>query len=230
MSLDSKLQELKKAICVMQKDGQGHGYKYVSEESILLLLNEKMIELGLKLTPSFISNTLQSEVVNYTNAKGQPKTDVLVRSEMNFTWKDLETGETEVIPWVMIGQQADASQSLGSGLTYTNRYFLLKYFNIATSNDDPDKLRSEMEAAIERNKLSASQTKIKKLFEEAIQKLKESLRQFSRKYAGIKEGADLEEEAYFNSHKVAQMQAYEAGFKAALITLGGFIDETDKNL
>ena len=60
--------------------------------------------------------------------------------------------------------------------------------------------------------------------------VKESLQTASRKYAGIKEDADLEEEAYFNPHKVAQMQAYEAGFKAALIALGGFIDETVKNL
>ena len=62
------------------------------------------------------------------------------------------------------------------------------------------------------------------------QKLKESLRQFSRKYAGIKEDTDLEEEAYFNPHKVAQMQAYEAGFKAALIAVGGFIDTSVKEL
>lgn len=60
--------------------------------------------------------------------------------------------------------------------------------------------------------------------------IKESLRTASRKYAGVKEDADLEEEAYFNPHKVAQMQAYEAGFKAALITIKGFIDETIKNL
>ena len=62
------------------------------------------------------------------------------------------------------------------------------------------------------------------------QNLKESLRKASRKYAGVKEDADLEEEVYFNPHKVAQMQAYEAGFKAALIILKGFIDETIKNL
>lgn len=60
--------------------------------------------------------------------------------------------------------------------------------------------------------------------------VKESLRAASRKYAGIKEDADLEEEVYFNSHKVAQMQAYEAGFKAALIALGGFIDHSIKEL
>lgn len=170
MTLDQKLMELKKIVSIMQKDSEGHGYNYVSEESILLALNAKMIELGLKLTPKFKAGTLYSEVVNYQNAKGQPKTDVLVRSEIQFIWKDIETGETEVIDWALLGQQADGSQALGSGLTYANRYFLLKYFNVATSNDDPDKIRSDIAAEEERKKISAVQTKIKKAFEKAIQK------------------------------------------------------------
>ena len=170
MSLDNKILELKKEICVMQKDAKGHGYDYVSEESILLAINEKMIEMGLRLTPRFVSGTLFSEVLNYKNAKGQDKTDVLVRSEMVYEWKDIETGEVELVPWGLIGQQSDASQAMGSGLTYSNRYFLLKYFNVATSNDDPDKIRSEQEAAEERKRISATQTKIKKLFNELLTK------------------------------------------------------------
>lgn len=168
--LDHKLLELKKLVSIMQKDSEGHGYTYVSEESILLAINDKMIELGLKLTPKFKPGTLYSEVINYQNAKGQPKTDVLVRSEMQFVWKDIETGEEEIIDWGLLGQQADGSQALGSGLTYANRYFLLKYFNVATSNDDPDKIRSEIAAEEERKKLSALQTKIKKAFNEMVQK------------------------------------------------------------
>ena len=170
MNLDKKLMELKKLVSIMQKDSEGHGYTYVSEESILLAINDKMIELGLKLTPKFKPNTLYSEVVNYENAKGQSKTDVLVRSEMQFIWKDIESGEIEIIDWGLVGQQADGSQALGSGLTYSNRYFLLKYFNVATSNDDPDKIRSEIEAELERKKLSAMQTKIKKTLDKLIQK------------------------------------------------------------
>ncbi len=168
MGLDAKLMELKKLVSIMQKDSEGHGYTYVSEESILLAINDKMIELGLKLTPKFTPGTLHSEVVNYQNAKGQPKTDVLVRSEMQYIWKDIETGDTEIIEWGLLGQQSDASQALGSGLTYANRYFLLKYFNIATSNDDPDKIRSEMAKEEERKKISATQTKCKKAFEQLI--------------------------------------------------------------
>lgn len=169
-SLDEKLMELKKLVSIMKKDSEGHGYNYVSEESILLALNDKMIELGIKLTPQFVPGTLYSEVVNYQNAKGQPKTDVLVRSELQFIWKDIKTGETEVVDWGLLGQQADGSQALGSGLTYANRYFLLKYFNVTTSNDDPDKIRSAIAAEEERKKISATQTKVKKAFEKAIQK------------------------------------------------------------
>ena len=170
LTLDEKLMELKKLVSIMQKDSQGHGYTYVSEESILLAINDKMIELGLKLTPRFKDGTLYSEVVNYQNAKGQPKTDVLVRSEIQFVWKDIYTKEEEVVDWALLGQQADGSQALGSGLTYANRYFLLKYFNVATSNDDPDKIRSEIAAEEERKRISAVQTKVKKAFEKAIQK------------------------------------------------------------
>lgn len=174
VNLDKKLMELKKLVSIMQKDSEGHGYNYVSEEKILLSLNDKMIELNLKLIPKLKSNTLFSEIVNYQNSKGQPKTDVVVRSEMDFVWKDIETGEIEVVDWGLIGQQADASQAFGSGLTYANRYFLLKYFNVATSNDDPDKIRSEIEKQEEIKKISAIQTKIKKTYENAIKKYQKS--------------------------------------------------------
>lgn len=169
-TLDEKLMELKKLVSIMKKDSEGHGFNYVSEESILLTINDKMIELGIKLTPKFVPGTLFSQVVNYQNAKGQPKTDVLVRSELQFIWKDIKTGETEVIDWGLLGQQADGSQALGSGLTYANRYFLLKYFNATTSNDDPDKIRSAIAAEEERKKISAIQTKIKKAYEKIVQK------------------------------------------------------------
>ena len=47
----------------------------------------------------------------------------------------------------MSGQQADASQAFGSGLTYCGRYFLLKFFNVATTNDDPDNWRTRQKEA-----------------------------------------------------------------------------------
>lgn len=169
MKLKEKLLELKKEVLILQKDKDGHGFKYVSEDTILLKLNDKMVEMKVTLTPKFKPNTLKTEIVNYQNSKGQPKTDILATSEMTYVWEDIESGEKEEVDWGMIGQQADGSQALGSGLTYSNRYFLLKYFNVATSESDPDKIRSDIAKEEERKKLSSLQTKIKKKYSELLQ-------------------------------------------------------------
>lgn len=170
LTLKQKLLELKKKVSIMQKNASGYGYKYVTEDSILLAINEDMIKMGVKLTPQIVPGTLYSEVVNYTDAKGKAKTDVFVKSEMQFIWEDVVTGEREIINWALAGQQSDGSQAFGSGLTYANRYFLLKYFNVATSDEDPDAIRSKMQAEEERKKLSAIQTKIKNAYSKLISK------------------------------------------------------------
>jgi len=169
-TLAEKLFEIKDEVSIMQKNSEGHGYTFVDEESILLKINAKMKDMKLRLIPNFIPGTTSVFPVTYENSKGQSKTDIVVHGEMTFTWQDLENGEKEINNWYMVGQQADGSQSLGSGLTYTNRYFLLKYFNIATSSDDPDKIRSAMEKEEEQKKLSSVQTKTKKMFDKMIKK------------------------------------------------------------
>ena len=56
---------------------------------------------------------------------------------MKFTWVDSETGETDVNMFGANGQN-DWEKGLGSALTYAERYFILKYFHIATDEDDID--------------------------------------------------------------------------------------------
>ena len=74
--------------------------------------------------------------------------EIIVSSDMTWTWVDNDDPESRiVVPWAMVGSQTDASQAFGSGLTYSSRYFLLKYFNIATSNDDPDSFRTKQKEA-----------------------------------------------------------------------------------
>ena len=69
---------------------------------------------------------------------------------MLYTWvNDDNPSERIEVPWVTVGQQEDASQSFGSGLTYTYRYFLLKFFGISTVEDDPDSWRSKQKEAAE---------------------------------------------------------------------------------
>ena len=56
---------------------------------------------------------------------------------MRFTWIDCETGEKDENLFGANGQN-EWEKGLGSALTYAERYFLLKYFHIATDEDDID--------------------------------------------------------------------------------------------
>jgi len=169
MKLYEKLLELRKEIDIMQKDTKGYNYTYVSEDSILLKIKDKMTDLKLLLKPIIVPNTITNRDLEYNDKKGFPQKDVIVQAEMIFRWYDIDTGDFDDTSWALIGQQSDSSQSFGSALTYAGRYFLLKYFNVATTNDDPDKIAKD-QAEKEKNEtikvINSYKKKIIKLFEE----------------------------------------------------------------
>ena len=162
MNIYQKLAKIRKQVDILQKDKSGYGYTYVSEEEILSKIKGWMDRYSLSLVPCIVPGT--QEVTPYTYKKTKVKkngdvyeevnNDIIVSSEMQWGWINNDNpDERVVIDWFMVGQQSDASQAFGSGLTYANRYFLLKFFNVATSDDDPDAFRSkqkEAEAAADR--------------------------------------------------------------------------------
>jgi hypothetical protein len=66
---------------------------------------------------------------------------------MRFTWIDCETGESDVNEFGANGQN-DWEKGLGSALTYAERYFLLKFFHIATDEDDIDNADRKTSAGV----------------------------------------------------------------------------------
>ena len=156
MNIYQKLAKIRKQVEVMKRDTKAYGYSYTREESILAKITVFMDRYNLSLVPGIAPGTTRVTPYSYKKTKTTSKGDiyeenvneVLVASDMTWTWVNNEDpSERIVIPWAMVGQQSDASQSFGSGLTYASRYFLLKYFNISTSNDDPDKFRSKQREA-----------------------------------------------------------------------------------
>lgn len=141
MNLKQKLIEIRKQVAYLQKDAKAYNYKYVKEDAILFAIKDKMDELGVLLEPHVRNHDLKE--FSYLTKSGNTVTESIVKGDMVFVWVDADSDETREINWALYGQKQDASQALGSGLTYCNRYFLLKYFQIATSEDDPDKLRSK---------------------------------------------------------------------------------------
>jgi hypothetical protein len=71
------------------------------------------------------------------NPGGKQQNEILTKVMMRFTWINCETGEKDENSFGANGQNG-WDKGVGSALTYAERYFILKYFHIATDQDDID--------------------------------------------------------------------------------------------
>lgn len=157
LNIYQKLAKIRKQVEVIQKNKSGFNYKYVTDDELLAKITAFMDKYGLSLIPSIVQGTMKHEQYHYLKTKFDKATkqsyeehnnEIIVSADMVFSWVNNENPEERIdVPWITIGQQADCSQAFGSGLTYSMRYFLLKYFNIATPDDDVDNWRSKQKAA-----------------------------------------------------------------------------------
>ena len=134
LNLYQKLLHIQTKINGLGKDKTTYQYKYVTGDKVLGEIKPLMNSLGLILKQEVIS--IENSRQDYTAAKGS-KSEILSKVMMQFTWIDCVTGEKDVNLFGANGQN-DWEKGLGSALTYAERYFLLKYFHIATDEDDID--------------------------------------------------------------------------------------------
>jgi len=156
LNIYQKLAKIRKQVEVIRRNKSGYGYKYVSEDEILAKVSAFMDKYSLSLIPNVIHGSSTVAPYHSKKTKSTNKGDiyeenvneVLVSADMVFTWINNDNPEERVeVPWILVGHQGDGSQSFGSGLSYAMRYFLLKFFNVATPDDDPDKWRSKQKEA-----------------------------------------------------------------------------------
>lgn len=137
MNLHQKLVEVRKSIDGFTKDAKSFNYSYVSGSQVLSKIQSKMNELGVLLVPKIENQEFQT--YDYQDKKGNDKTDFIVHGIMSYTWMNADDPADKMeIPFYYTGQQDDISKAFGSGLTYSERYFLLKFFNLPTDDADPD--------------------------------------------------------------------------------------------
>lgn len=151
MTLYQKLAQIRGLVSHLQYDkstGTGsYSYSYVTDEAILSRIQDEMAKLEVSLIPEVVPGTtriVRNETREVKRDKdGNPydkvSVDYVTTADMVYRWvNDVDPLEFIEVPWSLVGIQNGASQSFGAGLTYSMRYFLLKYFNIATTEDDPD--------------------------------------------------------------------------------------------
>lgn len=124
-------------MCVkgLKKDKKGFGFEYVTGNKLLSFIKPLMDEQGLLLKQEILS--IDNERMDYKTKKGENKSEILSNVMMRFTWIDIDTGEKDENLFGSNGMN-DWDKGVGSALTYGERYFILKYFHIATDEDDID--------------------------------------------------------------------------------------------
>lgn len=155
MTIYQKLLIIQKAINGLAKDKQAYGYSYVTGDKVLGEIKPLMNEHGLLLKQEVLS--IENVRQDYQTGKPNERKDqneILSKVMMRFTWIDAETGEKDENLFGANGQNA-WDKGVGSALTYAERYFLLKYFHIATDEDDidnPDRTKEQQTSSDDKQK------------------------------------------------------------------------------
>jgi len=156
MSIYKKLLIIQKNVIGLAKNQKSNNYQYVDGTKVLDHIKPLMNELGLILKQEILS--VDNERMDYKTGIGtqyeKAKSEILSKVMMRFTWIDCETGEKDENLFGANGQN-DWEKGLGSALTYAERYFLLKFFHIATDADDidnPNRKPIDVEKPIEKPK------------------------------------------------------------------------------
>lgn len=156
MNIYQKIAAIRSFVEVVRKNKSSYTGKYVSEDEILARVTAGMGKFRVALIPRIEHGTTTVTPYAYEKVKrtkdgstsSETVNEIIVSADMTYQWINLDDPSDRVeVPWIVVGQQGDASQAVGSGLSYMNRYFLLKFFQIATPDDDPDKWRGKQQAA-----------------------------------------------------------------------------------
>ena len=153
LNLHQKILKIADMAGVLQKNKEGFGYKYVTEDEIQSKVTAGMQKYGVMLYTQVVPGTLNVQEINYTKFDKRTKADknvheMLVTGETLYTWVNTDNPTEKMeIPWVVVGQMDDASMAFGAGTTYCNRYMLMKTLQLAAVEDDVDEYRSRQRKA-----------------------------------------------------------------------------------
>lgn len=142
LNLFQKIADVKANIDGFTKDAKSYNYSYVSGSQVLHRIRNKMIENNLLLVlKTSEENYKQIDVTRFNKKAGREITtsEFIVEMKLTYIWINADKPEEQFeVTFYAIGQQDDVSKAHGTALTYAERYFLMKFFNIPTDEDDAD--------------------------------------------------------------------------------------------
>ncbi|KAA6450994.1 ERF family protein [Bacillus swezeyi] len=150
MNIYQKLIEVRKAIPYLKKEKKGGQYEYVGSSQVLGAIRDELDKQSLLLIPKIVDKRILTETVESKDQYGnqKKKTTYFTELDLEFVWVDAENpSETLTIPFYAQGVDIAGEKGVGKALTYAEKYFLLKQFNIPTDKDDPDAFQEKVESS-----------------------------------------------------------------------------------
>lgn len=141
-----KVLEVKKSVPYIQKqEKQYMKFRVVTSEDVLTAIQPVMIDKGLILEPHIVGKTVTREMIGTNQKTNKTIFSYLVVLEMEYVWVNVSNPDDKIkIPFVAIAEDENASYALGQALTYAEKTFILKYFNIPTDDSDPDIFQQQL--------------------------------------------------------------------------------------
>lgn len=133
-NLHEKLFNVFQGLSVIPKTNKGGKYNYVSSSEVLNKVRALMVQERIMLMPNIRYTKYAPIVVK----EGQSAT-LLTELYITYAWINVDN-PTDKLTIDFYGQGVDISgeKGVGKALTYAEKYFLLKFFNIPTDEADPD--------------------------------------------------------------------------------------------
>ena len=138
LNVYQRLAEVRKKVSYLKKEQSGSQFNYVGSSDVLGALHSKINEMGLLLQPAITGHKVKEQKQRIT---------YFTELEMTMRWINIDNPEDFLeSKWYAQGVDIAGEKGVGKALTYAEKYFLLKFFNIATDKDDPDSFQKKLDA------------------------------------------------------------------------------------
>lgn len=178
LNIYQKLVEVRRCVPYLQKESTGAQYKYVGSSQVLGSLKAKMDDVQLLLIPRITGHKISESVIEFKDTTGnvtKRTTTYFTEIDMTMTWVNAEKpDETIECSWYGQGVDIAGEKGLGKALTYGEKYFMLKFFNIATDKDDPDSFQKKYDEEDDKPKGDNHSTKPNNTYQQEVQGMKEA--------------------------------------------------------
>lgn len=145
-TLISKLIELRKKVPYIKKEQKQYmKFSVISSETVLTEFNTHMNNLNIYLKTEVLNKEIERQKIGMNEKTKKDVFSYLVTLDMKYTWINGDNPkEREEVTFSAIADDENSSYAYGQALTYAEKTFFMKEFNIPADDVDPDIFQKEI--------------------------------------------------------------------------------------